>query len=315
MVRYVAHRVLQAVVVLFLVSVLLFLLLRILGGSNPCYTVSTSCGESAQATVPAADQYHAWLSGIVHGGPASAPILQRLPATILLIAVSYLLQQLLALSLGILAAVRQYSLFDQLFTLLSYVVLSVPAFVLALALIYLVPANLHVLAVGHTTAATLPHFWSASWFATLHRDPTYVLGDLVQHLVLPAVTLAVIGIAVDSRFMRASLLEVLAQEYIRTARAKGVPGRQVILKHALRNALLPIVTNVGMALPALLTSVIVVETVFTWDGVGSLFVTAIQAHDAATIETLVLLATVAVLAGNLAADLVYAWIDPRIRYG
>lgn len=132
--------------------------------------------------------------------------------------------------------------------------------------------------------------------------------------MLPAITLAAVGVATDSRFVRASMLEVLGQDYIRTARAKGVSSRVVICKHALRNALLPVVTNMALTLPALLTSVIVIETVFTWDGVGYLFTTAVQGPDVSTLQALALMSTSAVVLANLLADLASAWIDPRIRH-
>lgn len=138
---YILGRVVQAMVVLVLDSVLLFLVLRMLTGDNPCYTVSAQCQNSTQLTVPVVDQYVYWLRGIVHGDPESSGIAQRLPATVLLLVISYTLQQLLALPLGILAAVRQYSIVDQVFTILSYVALSLPAFVIGITLIWIFPVT------------------------------------------------------------------------------------------------------------------------------------------------------------------------------
>ena len=156
----------------------------------------------------------------------------------------------------------------------------------------------------------------------VRSDPGFILGDLLQHLILPAFTLTIGGIAIDSRFMRAAMLQVLHQEYIRTARAKGLPRRTVIFKHAFRNALLPIITNIGLYLPAFIGGVVVVESVFTWGGLGYAFSQAINGGpfgggfgvgDIPTLQALVMLSAAAVTIANLIADLSYAWLDPRIR--
>jgi peptide/nickel transport system permease protein len=323
---FIVRRLAQSALVLFFISTLLFLLLHYLAPEGPCFTFlgigADRCFDTLHLGDPLANQYLGWLSGYLHGKfgytetgqPVSAFLLQRLPATLLLVGVSYIFQQLLALPLGMYAAVRQYSLFDQLLTFLSYVGLSLPAFVLGLTLIYIFPVDLHVLAAARTSDASLPLFASSGWFAALWHNPTYVLGDLVQHLILPAVTLMAIGVAVDSRFMRAAMLEVVHQDYIRTARAKGLRRHSIIFKHALRNALLPVVTNMALYLPALAGSAIVVETVFTWDGIGYAFSYAVWQRDLAPIQAIVLFSAVVVVIANLLADLVYAWIDPRIRY-
>jgi peptide/nickel transport system permease protein len=123
-----------------------------------------------------------------------------------------------------------------------------------------------------------------------------------------------VGIAVDSRFMRSSMLEVIRQDYIRTARAKGLAPRVVIFKHAFRNALLPIITNIGLYLPALLGGAVITETIFTWNGLGYLYIHSINTNDYPTIQALSMIGALAVLMSNLLTDLTYAWVDPRIRY-
>jgi peptide/nickel transport system permease protein len=235
------------------------------------------------------------------------------------------LQQLLALPLGVLAALRPYTLYDGVLTFISYVFLSIPAFFLALILIYIFPAQLGWFSVAHSESPLLPVIGTGDWWHALLSDPGFVLGDLAQHLVLPAFVLMSTGVAIDSRFMRAAMLQVLHQDYIRTAKAKGLPRRTVIFKHAFRNALLPIITNIGLYLPALIGGVVVVETVFTWGGLGSMFGEAIGVRglgpggftagaDFAILQTLLLFSALAVLLANLLADVAYAWLDPRIRY-
>jgi peptide/nickel transport system permease protein len=183
----------------------------------------------------------------------------------------------------------------------------------------------HLLPVAHYEDETVPLLWSSDWFHALLSNPGYVLGDLTHHLLLPVFALTVTGIAVDSRFMRASMLAVLHQDYIRTAKAKGVNRRRVIFKHAFRNALLPIITNIGLYLPALLGGVVAVEAVFSWGGLGYAFAHAIGgtlggagagyvSGDFTFLEALAMLCAVGAITANLLADICYAWLDPRIRY-
>jgi peptide/nickel transport system permease protein len=274
-----------------------------------------------------AEQYFWWLGGLLHGDfgtttmgqPVGPLILQKLPPTLLLVVISLIVQQLIALPLGMLAALRPYSLGDQSLTFGAYVALSIPAFVLGNLLIFLFAVHWPVFAVGHNDDPALPLLGSADWFAALWGDPGYVLPDMLQHLLLPAFTLAVTGIAIDSRFMRAAMLQVLHQDYIRTAKAKGLRRRAIVFKHAFRNAILPIITNLGLYLPALFAGVVVVEEVFTWEGDGSLFAQSINGGqfagqgDVSTLLALTMLSALAAIVGNLLADLAYAWLDPRVQ--
>ncbi|HLJ65999.1 MAG TPA: ABC transporter permease [Chloroflexota bacterium] len=322
MTTYIIRRLIQAVAVLFLLSLLFFLLVRLQATS--CQ--SLGCTELLKLDQPVATQYVSWMGSILSGNlgysgtgvPIGAEISQRLPATIILVGFSLIIQQLIALPLGMLAAVRQFSVFDQSLTLLSYVLLSLPAFVLGITLIYVIVASFGWLAAAHSVAGTLPLLGSPGWFSALAHDPPFVLGDLMRHLTLPASALIATGIAVDSRFMRAAMLQVLHQDYIRTARAKGVSSRVIIFKHALRNAILPVVTNFGLYVTSLIGGVVVVETVFSWGGVGQLFADSLRGQlggeDYPTLQALLMLSAVTVLLANLLADLAYAWLDPRIRY-
>ncbi|GAC1444141.1 MAG: hypothetical protein NVSMB52_03170 [Chloroflexota bacterium] len=227
---------------------------------------------------------------------------------------SYLLQQMVALPLGIFAALKQYTFFDQFFTVFSYVGLSMPTFWLGLILIFVFAVHWTLLPAGRVEDVALPVFWSHEWFVALQQDPGLILGDLAKHLLMPMFVLMVTGIAVDSRYMRASMLEVIRQDYIRTARAKGLAPRVVIFKHAFRNALLPIITNIGLYLPALLGGAVITETIFSWGGLGYYYITSITASDYPVIQAISMIGALAVLIANLLTDLTYAWVDPRIRY-
>jgi peptide/nickel transport system permease protein len=328
---YIVRRLLQACFILFGLSLVFFLILHLTPG-GPCAALGESGaagGERIQACIvrlgldqPLPVQYARWLGGFLHGDlgtsntgqPVADMILQKLPLTVLLIGVSYTIQQLIALPLGMFSALRQYTFFDHLFTFFSYVGLSMPTFWLGLLLIFTFSVHFGVLPVGRPQDPTLPLFWSHDWFVALAQNPALILGDLVRHLILPVTTLVVIGIAIDSRYMRASMLEVLHQDYIRTAKAKGLPRWVVVLKHALRNAILPIVTNIALYLPVLIGGAVVTETIFSWGGLGYTFYTSVTSQDYPYVQGFLMLIAMAVLTANLLADLAYAWVDPRIRY-
>jgi peptide/nickel transport system permease protein len=321
----------QAVFILVGLSVVFFFILHITPG-GPCAAfegggLAAAAKEQACVTRlgldrPLVVQYfsqmgvylHGNLGQSVSGDSVNQIIVQKLPATVLLMGSSYILQQMIALPLGVFSALKQYTFFDQAFTFLSYVGLSMPVFWLGIMLIFFFGIQLNVLPPGRVEDVTLPIFWSHEWFVALQHQPGLILGDLVRHLILPMTTLMVVGIAGDSRFMRGSMLEVIRQDYIRTARAKGLSPRVVIFKHAFRNALLPIITNIGLYLPALLGGAIITETIFSWGGLGYYYITAIQSSDYPVIQALSMIGALAVLLANLLTDLAYAWVDPRIRY-
>jgi peptide/nickel transport system permease protein len=160
-----------------------------------------------------------------------------------------------------------------------------------------------------------PIFGTSDYWAYLGHQPLAALGDLARHLVLPVLTLVAVSVAGDSRFVRASMIDALRQDFVRTARAKGVPESRVIFKHALRNALLPVVTNIGLELPFLFTGAIATETVFSWPGMGAQFITSIGQYDYPVVMGISIVTAVLVVAANLLADIVYAIVDPRISYG
>jgi peptide/nickel transport system permease protein len=189
-----------------------------------------------------------------------------------------------------------------------------PSFFLGTILILIFAIHLGWFPAGGIVSPDLPTFNGPGYWSYFLHHPWQTGTDFLAHLALPATTLAVIGIAGDSRFMRASMSDVINQDYIRTARAKGLSRRSVVLKHALRNALLPIITNVALALPQLIAGAIITETIFGWPGMGQLTAHALGISDYPVLQATLMIAAIGILVGNLLGDLTYAWVDPRIRY-
>jgi peptide/nickel transport system permease protein len=262
-------------------------------------------------------------NGVIHGDlgwstqygrRVTDVILERVPATLILTSVALVLWVGIAILLGVYAAVHRYSVFDQAFTLASYFFLSLPAFWFGLMLIYIFAVWLHwVPTTGIVTAREWSSFNSAQYWIQFGHAPINAMVDIGRHLILPVTTIVLINVANDSRFVRASMLESLSQDYVRTANAKGLPGRVVVGKHALRNALLPVVTNVALEIPFLFGGAIITETIFSWPGMGRLSIEAVNARDYFVLMGLLLVGSTLILVANLVADVVYALVDPRIR--
>jgi len=249
------------------------------------------------------------------GRPVGEMIGERAAATLFLTVTALILWVSIAIVAGVYAAIRRYSLFDQSLTLFSYIFFSLPTFWLGLMLIFAFGPALHLLPTGGVVEVRdWPAFGSPQFWVAAGQRPIDAILDIGKHLILPVTTLVLVNIAADSRFVRASMLEALNQDYVRTAKAKGLPGRTVVGKHALRNAMLPVVTNVGLELPFLVSGAIVTETIFSWPGMGRLFIDAVGERDYYVLMGLILIASFAILAANLLADVLYAIVDPRIRY-
>jgi peptide/nickel transport system permease protein len=264
-------------------------------------------------------------NGILHGdlgisidtGESVANQIQRaIIPTIILAGSALVVWIFFAIVIGVVAAVRRYSLFDQAATVFAYVGFAMPTFWLGLMLIFIFAGpGLDILpAQGIVDTRHSPAFGTNAYWAYFSAHPKTAIIDIGRHLVLPLVTLVVVNIAGDSRFVRASMLESLSQDYVRTARAKGLSSRVVVFRHALRNAMLPVITNIGLEIPFLLTGAIVTETIFSWPGLGRLTISAINTYDYPTLMGLLLLAAIATVVGNLVADVAYAMVDPRIKY-
>jgi peptide/nickel transport system permease protein len=253
-------------------------------------------------------QYFYWLKELVlHGSlgtsyvdgrPVFARIIEKLPITIELIGLAIVFTLAIAIPLGVTSATRRNSAFDVGATALAFVAYGIPVFWLGIVLI-------DTFAVGF-------RWFPASGASSLGREGDPI--DRLWHLALPVATLTIVGFASWMRYQRAAMLDVLAQPYIRTARAKGLSERAVIYRHALRNALIPIVTLLGLSLPTLVGGAYFIEYVFAVPGMGYLGLTAVFQRDYPTVMGITLLSAVFVIAGNLLADVTYAFVDPRIRY-
>jgi peptide/nickel transport system permease protein len=252
---------------------------------------------------------------IVSGRPVTDVILERVPATLILTSVALVIWVMVAVLLGVIAAVKRYSLFDQVVTFLAYVFYSLPTFWLGLMFIFFFAVTLRwVPAQGIVSPRDWPPFNSPQYWEAFGAEPIAAILDIAAHLILPVTVLVLVNVAGDSRFVRAAMLESLNQDYVRTARAKGLKRRTVIMKHAFRNAMLPVVTNIALNLPFLFSGAIVTETIFSWTGMGLLFIEGVNARDYFLLMGLILITSVLVVIANLVADVVYAIVDPRIRY-
>lgn len=235
--------------------------------------------------------------------PVLVKIGERLPATLLLNIVSLVLAILIAVPLGLYSAVRQHSRFDKVGGTVLYMLYSLPEFWVALILIMVFGVKLH----------WLPFIGMQSVGAE-HLGLFGQLWDRILHLVLPTVCLTYGSLAFLSRFVRGSTLEVIRQDYIRTAKAKGLDNGSVVYRHVFRNTLIPMVTLLGILLPTLISGSVILEYIFSWPGVGQLFFESVLSRDYPTVMGLSFITAVMVLLSTLIADLLYAWVDPRIAY-
>ncbi|HEY7995007.1 MAG TPA: ABC transporter permease [Candidatus Eremiobacteraceae bacterium] len=253
-------------------------------------------------------QYFLWIGNMLHGDfgysftdgrPVLTKIIEKVPVTALLIGVSFFFTILIAIPTAVYSAVHRDSVFDYVATAIAFIGYGTPTFWLGIELIQLFSVKWHL----------LPDSGLSSIDST-----GFDLGDTVRHLVLPVATLTFVSLASWIRFQRSSMLEVLGEDFIRTAAAKGLSRNVVIFKHAFRNALLPLITLLGLYLPALLTGAYFVEIVFTIPGMGYLGLNAIFERDYPTVMGTTIISAVLVVVGNLLADIGYAAADPRIRY-
>ena len=308
--RYIARRTVQAVITLFGVSFLSFSLLYIFPGDPAEFILSIRYGyEPSFADVlrfreelglnrPLVVQYFDWLSKAVRGDFGTSwvepktvmdLILERLPASAELFFATFLVSVTFAFGIGILSSIYRDRWIDHLSRLFSLLGISIPSFWLGLVLIWIFSVKLHL----------LPAFGCCG----------------IEHLILPVLTWSFSFMAIKTRFIRASILEELSKEYIITARSKGLAESTVVLRHALRNALIPIVTYLSMSVSHLVVGSIMVEVVFSWEGLGTLLVRSVFERDFPVVQALVFLSGVVMISINLAVDLLYTVIDPRVRYG
>lgn len=315
MITYILRRFLLMIPVALLVTVVVFALAR-LSPADPALVIA---GEQADPAVLAAIreqlgldkplpvQYVAWLGHVVQGDLGRSfqtrqrvleAITERLPATVELGAAAILISVTFALAIGILSAVKRNSVVDLLSTSVTLMGVSFPSFFLGLLLIllfaYVIPGRI----------------FPPGGYVPLAEDPF----ENLRRLVLPAATLATASLAINLRQVRSSLLDVFGHEYMRTARAKGLRERTVITRHALKNALIPIVTLVGIQVGAIIEGAFITETVYSWPGIGRLAVQAIPAQDYPVVQGVVLVSAISFMLSTLLVDVLYAWLDPRISF-
>jgi len=343
MTRYVIRRLLQAVPLFLIISVLLFILLQSSG--DPLATMGGRKATRPEdrerlARVMGLDQpiymqYLYWLIGndwvdvdkdgdgigdqpgtrkgvlrgdfgtslVARGKPALEIILDRLPNTLILMVPAEIIILSVSLAIGIYSALRQYSWMDQLVTTGSFIGYSMPIFVIALGSMYIFGVNFKK--------------WGLPYLPTVGMfDPKVgkTVTQVAIHMVMPIFSMAVISISGYSRYVRSQMLEVMSQDYIRTAYAKGLSEKMVFMGHALKNAAIPIVTLIGIDIPFLLGGAVVTETIFGWPGMGRLFIDHLHRYDTPVVMGILMMISVAVVLSQLLTDIAYGWLDPRIRY-
>ncbi len=317
MTRYLVRRLLQAIPLLLGITLVIFLLLRATPGgplslydADPNVTADDLVRLRHQLGLdqPVPVQYARWLWAFLHGDwgwsivtkrPVLQMVAERLPNTLVLMGLAFAVTLMLAIPTAVLSATRQYSLFDHVATTIAFAGHSLPAFWIGLMLIVLFSVKLHWLPAGGMATLGAP-------FSVLDR---------LRHLILPVLTLSLYDAAHYTRYLRAGLLDVLHQEYVRTAYAKGLSERAVIQRHVLKNAAIPLVTVVMLDLPQLFSGALITETIFAWPGMGRLFWEAAGRVDYPVLMGLFTVASALVILFNLLGDVVYALLDPRIRYG
>jgi peptide/nickel transport system permease protein len=327
MLVYAIRRTLQAIPLLILISIILFSILHAMpGGGLAAYTQNPHLTQADIERLkhnlgldrPVIFQYWGWLVAMLHGDlgwsqmnstPVTEALLERLPATLELTITAFVLSLAVGLIFGIVAAIRPYSAIDYFVTTFAFFGQSMPVFWFALMLqMIFAVVGIHFQGFGYRVDMSLP---SAGMTATEGGD----LIDRIRHLILPVTVLGLLQIATWSRFTRASMQEVLHTDYMRTAAAKGLPFLTILLKHGLKNALMPVVTIVALSLPGIVAGAIVTETIFAWPGMGRLFITALGQQDLLLMMGYLVIISVFVVFSNLLADIAYGWLDPRVKYG
>ncbi len=320
MYRFLVRRLAQSLIVLAGLSVLMFALLVLTPG-DPVELLASSLPDVQPEDIARLRQYYGlddpyhvryfkWLRSVVtgdlgysrtYGQPVTTLIKQRLGNTLQLLTGAFLVAFLVGIAIGIYSALHQYSASDYVATVLSFAGLAMPTFWWGIILILLFAVWLRVLPAGGMLTPGV-------------QAGMPLIVDRLRHLALPTLVLATAGMATWVRYSRSSMLEVIRQDYVRTARAKGLAEEVVTRKHAFRNALIPIITLIALAIPGILDGAVITETIFSWPGMGLLLFQAVLGHDHFVAMAVLLFLAVATILANLMADVAYAFVDPRIRY-
>lgn len=319
---YLIRRALQGLLTLIVISIAIFTLVNSVPGGimnayeeNPDITAADYARLRAKFGLddPIPVRYVKWVGNLLKGDwgnsfiskrPALQEIADRLPNTILLMGTMLVVTMLIAIPLGIFSALKQYSIFDHILTTIALAGQSLPTFWFGLLLIIIFSVTLK----GSNGAPLLP----GSGMGT--PGEPFNLVDLIRHMILPVSMLALISAAGYMRYMRSSMLEVIHKDYVRTARGKGLSERIVLYRHALRNALIPIITLLGLELPALFGGALFTETIFAWPGIGRLYFDAALKTDYPVLMAVLMIYSALIIISNLIVDVIYTMIDPRISY-
>jgi peptide/nickel transport system permease protein len=323
MATYALRRVLQTIPILFVISILLFLMVRAAPGGpltaarrNPNISKEQieAIEEKLGLNEPLPVQYGRWLGGMLSGDmgdsikfrrPVSEMIGERIPNTLILVGASFFVTLLFAIPIGIFSARKPYSPFDYTMTTITFIGQAIPVYWLGLGLII-------VFYVALKNPFTGDPLFPVGGMNSRGQEGNLL--DTLWHLVLPVSALSLGWIAWYSRFLRSSMLDVLHEDYIRTAKAKGLADRWVHYKHALQNAILPLITLIALDLPSLFAGALFVETIFSWPGMGRLFWDAAKGRDYPVLLGVVMITAALIIVCNILADLAYGWLDPRVKY-
>lgn len=330
--KFLVRRILEALPVVIGVSILVFLLIRLIPGDPAVAMLGERASEENVREIrellgldlPLHEQYFIWIGNLLQGDlgrtvrgniPISQELGNRFPATAELSLLALTLSSLIGIPIGIISAVRRNTIIDTVTMMGALIGVSIPIFVLGLLLIFLVGVQFRLLPfVGRLDAII-----DLQTITGMHTIDAILTGnwrafqDALEHLILPAVTLTTVPLATTARITRSTMLEVLNQDYIRTARAKGLAERIVINSHALRNALLPIITIIGLQLGGLLSGAVLTETIFSWPGVGKWLFDSIVARDYPIVQSVTLIIAMIYIIVNIGVDVLYTLVDPRVR--
>jgi peptide/nickel transport system permease protein len=333
MVKYIVKRILMLIPVLLGVSIIVFLIMRVFSpdpapivlGQHATVAAANQWREANGLNLPLYIQFFNFVKGALTGDlgtsyytktPVMSEIMARFPATIELAVAAILFASVFGILIGVISAVKKNSIFDNAGMFLALIGVSMPIFWLGILLIILFAGTWHLLPSGGRIDPLLQPMGGTGFYLldTLASGDMEAFGDALRHLILPALALGMYSMAIITRMTRSSMLDTLNQDYIRTARAKGISEHKVVSHHALRNAMIPVTTVIGLQLGSLLGGAVLTETVFSWPGIGNYTVQCILKSDFPVVQGVVLLIACVFVLINLLVDIVYAFLDPRIKF-
>jgi peptide/nickel transport system permease protein len=334
MVGFVAKRVLQLVPVLLGITLLVFFIFhytadptQIILGMHGSEQQREALREELGLNDPVLVQYGRYLAGVVQGHlgdswtrhtPVASEIAEKFPHTVELTVAAMVITVVFGILIGVISAVKQYSFLDYSTMTLALLAVSIPVFVLGLFFISLFAVKLNWLPINGRMDSSMLHDFTppTGYYLTyaIFTGKWKFAKDLAAHMLMPAVVLGAATTALLARMTRATMLEVIRQDYIRTAQSKGLSQRVVIFKHALKNAMIPIITVIGLQFGSLLAGALLTESIFTWPGLGTLTITAVESQDLPLVQGVVILVATLFVVANLVVDVLYAFVDPRIKY-